>query len=178
MRPAHGRERPRKTVGELLYGVRRLFDVPTHCQAVGRTKSKSAGRASPALARPGSRSRGSSRRRRHPRTGRRNAVRSPLVPSLEYLADVARPSSSRPAARQAPPPAVRAVEVTAPIPKRPLRTETAQRLSWLRQQWCSTRAGLFNAVRWRGVSLWRHRSGHNGAGRLMAGFPGRQTSDS
>jgi hypothetical protein len=29
-----------------------------------------------------------------------------------------------------------------------------------------------------GVSLWRHRSGENGAGGLMAGFPDRQTSDS
>ena len=28
-----------------------------------------------------------------------------------------------------------------------------------------------------GVSLRRHRSGENGAGGLMAGFPGRQTSD-
>jgi hypothetical protein len=39
-------------------------------------------------------------------------------------------------------------------------------------------AGLFNAVRWQWVSLWRHRSGQNGAGGLMAGFPDRQTSDS
>ena len=29
-----------------------------------------------------------------------------------------------------------------------------------------------------GVSLWRHRSGQNGAGGRMAGFPDRQTSDS
>src|SRR4051812_7732282 len=40
------------------------------------------------------------------------------------------------------------------------------------------KAGLFNAVRWQWVSLWRHRSGQNGAGGLMAGFPDRQTSDS